>query len=434
MSARIGIRLEDKNEWERRAPLVPAHAKALKEQGIEVCVQASPIRAFTAQEYGQVGATVVEELSTCPVILAIKEIPSQLLAAGKTYAFFSHTIKGQKHNMPMLRRLLDLGCNLIDYEKIVDENGRRLVFFGNYAGLAGMLDTLWALGQRLAWEGIETPFQHLLPARLYADLDEAKAAVREVGQKIALEGLPEPITPLICGFAGYGNVSRGAQQIFDLLPYHEITPSDLITHQPIDKQTNTLYKVVFKEADMVEPINPTARFELQDYYNHPEKYRGGFEKYIPHLIVLVNGIYWTERYPRLVTRAYLKELFGQSEPPRLRVIGDISCDTEGAIECNLHSTSPGDPVYVYDPLTGATHTGYTGRGVIVLAVDNLPAELPRESSTHFSETLLPFVPEIAQADYDVPFEQSQLSPTLKRAVIVWRGELTPDYRYLEEYL
>jgi len=434
MRARIGIRLEDKNEWERRAPLVPAHIKALKDRDIEVCVQASPIRAFTAQEYEQANATMVEELSACPAVFAIKEIPSQLLEAGKTYAFFSHTIKGQKHNMPMLRRLLDLGCNLIDYEKITDENGRRLIFFGNYAGLAGMLDTLWALGHRLAWEGIETPFQKLLPARLYADLDEAKAAVREVGQKIALNGLPETFTPLICGFAGYGNVSRGAQQIFDLLPHHEISPSDLTANQPTSKQSNTLYKVVFKEADMVEPIAPGAQFELQDYYNHPEKYRGGFEKYILHLSVLVNGIYWTERYPRLVTRACLKELFGQSEPPRLRVIGDISCDTEGAIECNLHTTSPGDPVYVYDPLTGATHNGYTGRGVVVLAVDNLPAELPRESSTHFSETLLPFVPEIAQADYSVPFEQSQLSPTLKRAVITWHGELTPDYRYLEEYL
>lgn len=433
MTPCIGIRLEDKNEWERRAPLVPEHVKTLvHEHGIQVYVQASPIRAFSAQEYEQAGATVVQDIPDCPVILAVKEIPQELFEPGKTYIFFSHTIKGQKYNMPMLQRLLDLGCTLIDYEKITDEKGRRLVYFGNYAGLAGMLDTLWALGQRLAWEGTETPFTHIRPARTYANLDEAKAAVRQVGEQIASQGLPAALAPLVCGFAGYGNVSRGAQEIFDLLPVRQIAPSELAELD--DPDPHHLYKVVFKEADMVEPVNEDAPFELQDYYDHPEKYRGRFETYVPYLTVLVNGIYWTARYPRLVTRAYLKELFSQPQAPKLRVIGDISCDTEGAIECNLHSTTPGDPIYVYDPLTGETHAGHEGRGVVVLAVDNLPCELPRESSTHFSETLLPFVPEIARADYAVPFEQSDLSPTLKRAVIVWRGELTPDYRYLEAYL
>jgi saccharopine dehydrogenase (NAD+, L-lysine-forming) len=166
MNACFGIRLEDKNEWERRTPLIPAHVKELREKhGLEVYVQSSPIRAFGHQEYEQAGARIVEDLTACPLILAIKEIPPQLFEKDKTYVFFSHTIKGQAFNMPMLQRLLDLGCQLIDYEKIVDERGRRQVFFGNYAGLAGMIDTLWALGQRLAWEKIDTPFSHLRPAR-----------------------------------------------------------------------------------------------------------------------------------------------------------------------------------------------------------------------------------------------------------------------------
>ena len=433
MSAQVGIRLEDKNEWERRAPLIPAHVQALQEEhDVQVCVQASPIRAFKREEYELADAKIVEDLTACRTIFAIKEIPQELLEPGKTYVFFSHTIKGQEFNMPMLQRILDLRCQLIDYEKITDESGRRLVFFGNYAGLAGMIDTLWALGQRLAWEEIPTPFSQLRPTHQYATLEEAKAALQMVGQRIARDGLPTSLTPLICGFAGYGNVSQGAQEIYDLLPVREIAPGELATFDARDP--HHVYKVVFKEQDMVEPIAPGVAFQLQDYYDHPEKYRSRFETYVPYLTLLVNGIYWSERYPRLVTRRFLKALFSESPQPRLRVIGDISCDVEGAIECNLHTTTPGDPIYVYDPLTGETHAGHQGRGVVVLAVDNLPCELPRESSAHFSTTLLPFVPEIAHADYDVPFEQSDLSPTIKRAVIVWHGQLTPDYRYLEAFL
>jgi alpha-aminoadipic semialdehyde synthase len=185
---------------------------------------------------------------------------------------------------------------------------------------------------------------------------------------------------------------------------------------------------------MVEPIAPGDTFQLQDYYDHPEKYRSRFERHVPHLTLLINGIYWSERYPRLVTRSFLKEWFSQSEKPRLRIIGDISCDVEGAIECNLRSTNPGNPIYVYNPLTAEIHDGHQGPGVVVLAVDNLPCELPRDSSTHFSTTLMPFVPEIAKADCRVPFEQSDLSPTVKRAVIAWHGQLTPDYRYIEQFL
>jgi alpha-aminoadipic semialdehyde synthase len=433
MGARIGIRLEDKNEWERRTPLIPAHVKELKEKhGIEVLVQASPIRAFDQQEYTLAGAQMVAHLSECPVILAIKEIPQELFEPRKTYAFFSHTIKGQQQNMPMLKRLLDLGCQLIDYEKIVDQNGRRLVFFGNYAGLAGMIDTLWALGQRLAWESVKTPLSQIRKTHEYASLGEAKAKIQEIGQLITNNGLPHSITPLICGFAGYGNVSQGAQQIYNLLPVREIGPAELTTLD--DYSSHHVYKVVFKEQDMVEPLAPDGVFQLQDYYDHPEKYRSRFETYVPHLTLLVNGIYWSARYPRLVTRPFLKDLFGQGAVPRLRVIGDISCDVEGAIECNLRATSPSDPIYVYDPLTEQIHDGHQGRGVVILAVDNLPGELPRESSTHFSTTLMPFVSEIAKTDYNIRFDQCALSPTVKRAVIAWHGRLTPDYRYLEAFL
>lgn len=145
----IGIRREDKNEWERRVPLTPAQVARLVQQQLPIMVQPSSIRAFADDSYAAAGTIVQEDLAAADIILAIKEIPLELLQPYKTYLFFSHTIKGQAHNMPLLRRLLELNCQLIDYERIVDQQNRRLIFFGEHAGLAGMVETLRTLGQRL---------------------------------------------------------------------------------------------------------------------------------------------------------------------------------------------------------------------------------------------------------------------------------------------
>jgi alanine dehydrogenase len=195
-----------------------------------------------------------------------------------------------------------------------------------------------------------------------------------------------------------------------------------------------VYTAVFKEEHMVEPLSPDAAFDLQDYYNHPEKYRGVFQRYVPHLTVLVNAIYWTDRYPRLVTKAYLRDLFAGQKAPLLRVIGDISCDVEGAIECTVRSTEPGDPIYVYNPATGETVDGREGPGVVVMAVDILPSELPREASADFSRILKPFIPAIAQCNFRTPFQECNLPPEIKRAVIAYQGQLTPGYQYIQEFL
>ncbi len=436
MNARIGVRREDKSRWERRVPVIPEHANRLREEhGVEVWVQPSDVRVFSEEEYAQAGIEMHEDLSPCPVIFAVKEVPQDFFEPGKAYVFFSHTIKGQPYNMPMLRRILELGCTLIDYEKVTDGRGRRLIFFGRHAGLAGMVDTLWALGQRLNWEGIPNPFTGIGQTYKYNNLNEAQEAVLKAGEKIAAEGLPASITPLIVGVAGYGNVSRGVQEILGLLPILEIEPGEIeVVSGRTDHSRRHVYKAVFKEEHMVEPVSPAGRFDLQDYYDHPEKYRSQFERYVPHLTVLMNCIYWAKQYPRLVTKAYLRHLFGGENQPRLRVIGDVSCDIEGAIECTLHCTEPDEPVFVYNPFTEQTIPGYEGQGPVVLAVDILPSELPRESSADFSRVLLDYIPAIATADYSLSFEQLGLPPEIKRAVIAHRGELTPDYRYLENFL
>jgi saccharopine dehydrogenase (NAD+, L-lysine-forming) len=435
MAASIGIRREDKSEWERRIPIVPQDAAQLQAQGIQVIVQPSTTRAFGRDEFVQAGITIQEDLSSCPAILGIKEIPEEFFEVGKVYVFFAHVIKGQPYNMAMLQRMLDLGCTLIDYERVVDEKNRRLIFFGWHAGVAGMINTLWALGQRLAWEGIPTPLADLRQTHTYHDLAEAKAALARVRARIEGEGLPEQVTPLIVGIAGYGNVSRGAQEMLDLLPVIEIEPDEIaaIATNP-EHSRHHLYKAVFKEWHMVEPISPDLSFELQDYYDHPERYRSTFERYLPYLTVLVNAIFWTDRYPRLVTQDYLKSAFGLEARLPLRVIGDISCDVEGAIECTVKSTEPGEPNYVYNPITHEVTDGYRGDGIVIMAVEILPSELPREASTDFSHVLKPFIPAIARCDYSLPFDECDLPPEIKRAVIVYQGELTPAYEYIRQYL
>ena len=436
--SKLGIRREDKNEWEKRVPLVPTDILELKEKhSIETVVQPSKIHIFPDQDYRRIGARVQEDLSPADVVLAIKEIPPALLQPRKTYIFFSHVIKGQSHNMPMLKRIMDLKCQLIDYEKIVDSEGRRLIFFGKYAGLAGMIDTLWALGKRLEWENVPNPFSKIKQAYQYKTLDEAKEAISKAGDIIRHSSFVIRHLPFVCGFTGYGHVSRGAQEIYDLLPVQEISPSEL-NKLPVRQsfggnKLNKLYKVVFKEEDMVELNSQSSilnsKFNLKDYYEHPEKYRSKFHKYLSYLTILVNCIYWDPRYPRLITKKYLEH-----HRVPLRVIGDLSCDVEGSIECTLHSTTPGDPVFVYDPIKKTATDGYKGKGIVILAIDNLPCELARESSSYFSNVLKRFIPEIMRADYSIDFEQCNLSHTIKNAMIVWKGKLTPNYKYLEKCL
>ncbi|TKJ41262.1 hypothetical protein CEE37_06235 [candidate division LCP-89 bacterium B3_LCP] len=432
---RIGIRREDKNEWEARVPIAPHDVAKLVKDGIEVWLQPSDIRIYPDEEYRKVGAFIEEDLSRCPIILAVKEIPQEFLEVGKTYVFFSHTIKGQKQSMPMLQRMMDLKCQLIDYELVTDGTDRRLIFFGRHAGLAGMIDTLWSLGKRLEWEGIGNPFSQIRMAHQYASLEDAKGEITEVAAKMRLEDLPPAMFPMIFGFTGYGNVSAGAQKIFDLFPHEQIEPAELVDFKASpDNMRDKLIKVVFKEEDIVEPVDTGTKFDLQDYYQNPQRYRSRFESYLPHLTVLVNCIYWDARYPRLVTFDYLKEAYTGGQTPNLRVIGDVSCDIEGSIQCTMKSTDPGNPVYVYDPIEGSVTDGWEGSGPVIMAVDNLPCELAKESSEFFSKVLTPFIPQLVKADFNAAFDDLEIPSELHRAVILHKGKLAPRFKNLSEYL
>ncbi len=426
----VGIRREDKHQWEARVPLTPEAVRALvQDESLDVVVQPSPIRAFAEERFREAGARVDEDLSGCDVVFAVKEVPAELLQAGKAYVFFSHTIKGQPYNMPLLRRLMELGCTLIDYERIVDAEGRRLVFFGRHAGLAGMIDTFHVLGRRLQWQGFETPFQEIQLAHQYAGLDEAPAAFERLGAALRSAPLPPELQPFVVGVAGYGSVSKGAQELLDLLQPTTVDPGDL----PGLKGSG-VFKTVFEERHLVEPVEIGATFALQEYYDHPQRYRSVFERHARHLSVLVNGIYWTEDYPRLLTLDFLRDWFAAEESPRLRVVGDISCDIDGSVQCTVKATTPGEPTYVFDPATGAVADGVEGPGLSMMTTDCLPCELPVDASGAFTEALLPFVADTARASHDGTFEASGLPAPIAAATVVWRGELTPDYRYLESHV
>lgn len=434
MAACIGIRHEDKYVMERRVPIVPAHMKKLIEtKGLKFCVQSSPKRVFSDEEYLNIGAKVSDNLTECPVIFGVKEIPETFFEEGKTYVFFSHVIKGQSYNMPMLKKMIDLKCTLIDYEKVEDEMNRRLIFFGRFAGLAGMINTLWSFGQRYKELGIRTPFELIRQSHSYNSLEDARRDISSAGLEIAKHGLPEEISPFIVAVTGYGNVSNGANEIFNLLPVIEIAPADIpVIAAQHDLPRNVLYRAVFKEKDLAARKDGSA-FDLDHYYANPRMYEDRFAQYIPFLNGIVNGMYWDNRYPRIVTKDFLKRHFAEDQK-RLTVIGDITCDPDGSIECTHKGTEIEDPVFVYHPDDGTYSMGFKGNGLLVMAVDILPSELPRESSEAFSAVLRNFVSSIAEADFNVPFEKLSLPGPIKKATILHRGQLTPDFTYIQQYL
>jgi saccharopine dehydrogenase (NAD+, L-lysine-forming) len=409
-------------------PLVPAHiGRLIKENRLDMVVQPSAQRTFTEDELRTAGIPLQDDLSDCDLVMGVKEIPVAQFSAGKAYVFFSHTIKGQDYNMGMLQDLMAKGCSLIDYECIVDEQDRRLVAFGVHAGLAGMVDSIWSLGQRLKVQGVDSPLAALKPAVKCGSLEAAKADLHRAAVECKNSGALKSLGPVVFGIAGNGRVSKGAQEISSLLSPRKITPEQLLAGEA--NEDGVFYQVVFTEEHMAKPKDGSA-FDLQTYYKSPELFEGAFAQYLPYLTTLVNCIYWEDRFPRLVTQADLQSLYAGEA--KLKVIGDISCDIDGSIEATVKPTNPGNPTFVYDVKTGEAHDGFEGHGPLVMAVEILPTEIPRESSLAFGEALFHMMPDLANSDMSGDFESWNPPAALKRATIVYKGELTERFAYIAE--
>jgi len=434
----LGIRREDKNRWERRVPLSPDHVQALVEQGIDVIIQPSSLRIFENESYADAGAVLKEDLSSADCIIAVKEVPEELLIPNKTYMFFSHTIKAQRSNMPMLDNILSKNIRLIDYEKIVNSADQRLVRFGRYAGIAGMIDIIRALGNRLLFMRYSTPFLHLGFTHMYMNLDTARQAVRALGEEILLKGIPKDLSPMVFVFTGGdGNCSQGAREIFELLPHKYITPEELPALMKSKDQGHRfrLYGVKVGSEDYMVPKDPALQYSRASYYSDPESYECNFAQRIaPYASVIVNNTYWDTNFPRLLSRRDLRELWRKRAKGRLLAIADISCDVNGSIEAMTKSTSIDDPVFIYDPITGRTTDNLENSGILVLAVDNLPTELPKEASMHFGDMLLPFLPDVVNSNQNATYEQmgNDLPREVYSAVVTANGKLAPPFEYINK--
>ncbi|PON49418.1 Hopanoid-associated sugar epimerase [Parasponia andersonii] len=436
----VGILSESSNKWERRVPLTPSHCARLLHGGKDktgisrVIVQPSTKRIHHDELYQDVGCEISDDLSECGLILGIKQPKIEMILPDRAYAFFSHTHKAQKENMPLLDKLLAERGSLYDYELIVGDHGKRLLAFGKFAGRAGLVDFLHGLGLRYLSLGYSTPFLSLGASYMYSSLAAAKAAVISVGEEIATQGLPAGICPLVFVFTGSGNVSLGAQEIFKLLPHSFVEPSRLpevfekakYVSQPArtSKRVFQVYGCVVTCQDMVENTVSTKVFDKADYYAHPEHYRSVFhERIAPYTSVIVNCMYWEKRFPRLLTNEQLQDLMRKGCP--LVGLCDITCDIGGSLEFVNQTTSIDSPFFRYDPSNNSYDHDFEGSGLICSAVDILPTEFAKEASQHFGDILSEFVGYLAST-----VDIKQLPAHLRRACIAHRGALTSLYEYI----
>uniref|UniRef100_C3YJJ0 Saccharopine dehydrogenase [NAD(+), L-lysine-forming] n=1 Tax=Branchiostoma floridae TaxID=7739 RepID=C3YJJ0_BRAFL len=392
----LGIRREDYNTWESRAPLSPAHVQKLVSKGVTVLVQPASKRAYSEKEYQEAGAHIREDLSEASVILGVKTTPPEKLLPNKTYAFFSHTIKAQDANMPMLDAIIDKNIRIFDYEMMLDEAGVSPVAgaMGRLAGISGMINILHAMGTRLLALGHHTPFLRIGPTHSYRNIEMCRQAVRDCGYDLALGRMPESMGPLTFLFTGSGYVSKGAQEMLKELPVKFVDPTEL-RDVCASGDTTRVYAAVMRRHHHLRHRD-TGRYDEKEYTAHPDRFVSTFAE------------------------------------QRLIAVSDISADEGGSLEFMTRCTSMDSPFEVSDGTK--SEPGIMGGGVVVCSVDNLPAQLPREATDIFGNQLLPYVWEMLHSMAEVPFEsQADLfSKTLQDATIASNGKLRPKYEYIWE--
>jgi alanine dehydrogenase len=395
----IGLSKERKNPPDNRVALSPIQCIALQQRypEVQVVVESSPARCFSDEAYREVGIQVVDSLEHCDVIFNIKEVPSEALIAGKTYFFFSHTIKKQPYNRQMLQSILQKNITLIDYEVLRYETGARVLGFGRYAGVVGTYNGLLVYGKK---HGLFT----LKPAhesKNYADILTQLLRVDLPNMRIVI--------------TGGGRVSQGALDLLRAIQIREVTPNQYLHieyNEPVFVQLNS--------PDLY--VHPTLKqWDTKHFYQHHGEYISQFKGYAACTDLLVNGIYWTEDLPRLF------ETEDTQDPEKFKptVIADISCDVEGSVPITYKATSIKDPVIGWSRRTLSPCEPYTEDSVDVMAVGNLPNELPKDASEEFGEMLLQLV---------MPEFMSEKSRLIEEATITQSGNLTAHFQYLSDFV
>lgn len=399
---KLGIIREGKVPHDFRTPLSPKQCKLIQSKfpHVSVFVQESPIRKFTDQEYRNEGIEVVSSVADCDIILGVKEVNVADLIPGKKMMFFSHTIKKQPYNRLLLQKILENKIELIDYEVIKDKSNKRLVGFGRFAGIVGCYNGIRTFG-------------------LKHGLYELKKAVDCSGKAEIEQELKKVVFPANTKFVltGFGRVGYGAREILDLLPIMEIGPEEYLNKK--------FDQAVFTHLDIEDYFEHRdgKEFKRDEFYKHgKEQFKSGFSKFLNHSDMYIACHYWSDRSPAIITQDDLLK-----SNRRLKVVADVSCDIADPIASTIKASTIEDPIYGYNPVTGLEMDFLDEEAMAVMAVDNLPCELPADASEDFGNELIKNVlPALFIEDFDQIIERALLTNS--------NGQLTERYSYLEEYV
>ncbi len=400
-SLKIGLIREGKTPADQRVPLTPK--KSVEAQttypGLQVVVQSSLVRSYSDQEYRDLGLSVQDDVADCDLLLGVKEVPVAELIPDKTYLFFSHTVKKQPANRKLLQAVLAKRITLIDYELLTDAAGQRVVAFGRYAGIVGAYNALLTYGRK-------HNLYELKPAHLCVDLDDMQEEYFKVRKLPAIK----------IAVTGSGRVAGGALEVLDKMGIRQVT-----VHQ-------------FRHQDFQEPVYAQLRssdyhrsrdgrpWDTADFHRHPENYESTFGPFLPLTDLLIACAYWHPAAPRLFSPEDT-----QRPDFRINTIADVTCDVDGSIPTTRRSSTIQAPAFDYVPATGELAPPYSAPdNITVMAVDNLPCELPRNASRDFGRQLLDAVfPHLLSGDQQ---------GVIARATIAQDGHLCPAYQYLADYV
>lgn len=393
----IGLIREGKTPADNRVALTPAQCKWLHKNftTVKVVAQHSASRCFTDKEYAMAGVEVCEDISHCDVMLGIKEVPVAQLIPGKTYLFFSHTKKAQEHNQQLFRAILKNNITLIDYECLTHEDGQRILGFGFFAGVVGAHNGMMAYGKRTGLYSLSRVYQQ----KDYRNLIHTYFGLKLPRLKIAV--------------TGSGRVAHGVLEIMNLMGIHEVEPFEYL-HRQFDYPVY----VDLKGRDLYARKDD-GTYNRDDFHTHPEQYKCSFAPFAKQTDILMNGVYWDKTIPPLFT---VEEF--QADSFSITTIADITNDYHGSVPINIGDSSIEDPIYGVDKYTLQKTAPYQKGSVDLMAVGNLPNELPRDASRYFGEQLIKFVLE------DLVKGGSAI---IERATMVKDGTLTPAYDYLKDY-
>lgn len=394
---KIGLLKEGKLPRDNRVALTPSQCKWLQKHypQIKIMVQASSDRCFSDAEYKRAGIELTDDLSHCDILFGIKEVPYLELIENKTYLFFSHTRKKQPHNQHLLQTILKKNITLIDYECLEHEDGQRILGFGFFAGVVGAHNGMMVYGTRTGTFHLDRVFQQ----KDFKELIHCYFGLKVPNIKIAI--------------TGSGRVAHGILEVMNLMGIIEVEKEEFVSRE----FTYPVY-VQLKGADLYTH-KVSGTYNREHFHANASEYECLFDQYIPHTDILMNGVYWDLNIPRLFS---LKQV---SEPSfRIQVIADITDDTNGSIPVNLGDQTIEQPVYGVNKKSFEKTLPYLPESVDVMAVGNLPNELPRDASKYFGEQLIKYV---------LPDLLTGGSEILSRATIVEKGKLTSRFDYLADY-